>query len=110
MKLIKIVFLLTSVIIFSACSKGPSSSDIESVMSKNLENFNNLIPKALGQNMKFEIHEVKSYGCEEKPDGVYSCDVEIDMTAPVVGRKKDRSKVDFVEREGEWQTVRQFKP
>ncbi len=110
MKLAKLVApLIASAFIFG-CSKGPSESDIKSVMEKNIEEFNSLIPRALGGNMKFEIHEVISHGCKEDKADVYTCDIEVDMTAPVVGRNKDRSNVEFVKRNGEWHTAKAFKP
>ncbi len=110
MKLLKFATPILAATIILGCSKGPSSSDIENVMNNNLNEFNKLMPKALGNNIKFELHEVKNHGCEEKQDGAFICDVEIDMTAPVVGRNKDRSKVEFVKRDGEWATVKAFRP
>lgn len=110
MKLTKLLLLTFSICFLAACSDGPSESDIESVMQKNFDDFSKLVPAGLGQNMKFEIHEVISHGCEVKSENIYVCDVEIDMSAPMVGRKKDRSKVDFTKKDDKWQTTAQFKP
>ncbi len=110
MKLTKILLLTFSICFLAACSDGPSESDIESVMQKNFDDFSELVPAGLGKNMKFEVHEITSYGCEKAPDNIYVCDVEIDMSAPMVGRRKDRSKVEFIQKNGNWQTTAQFKP
>lgn len=110
MKIAKLATPFIATVFLFGCSKGPSESDIESVIKKNVQGYNSLIPRALGGNMKFEIHEVISHGCkEEKPD-VFDCDIEVDMTSPVLGRNKDRSNVEFVKRDGEWHTAEAFKP
>ncbi len=110
MKLTKLLLITFSICFLAACSDGPSESDIESVMQKNFDDFNELVPAGLGTNMKFEIHEIISHGCEKKPDNIYVCDIEVDMSAPMIGRRKDRSKVDFIKKDGNWQTTAQFKP
>jgi len=52
------------------------------------------------------LHEVKKLGCAEAQGAAgYNCDVDIDVTAPFVGRTKNTSKLRLIKGSDGWQIV-----
>jgi hypothetical protein len=84
------------------CSGEPSSGDIEKAMKADIEKANEMFP---GE-MKAELHSVKKVSCvEAKRSAGYNCDVEIDVTAPILGRQKDVGQIRLVKGSDGWVTV-----
>lgn len=75
------------------CSGEPSQDDIRVALEKSVEESNRNVQamggNILGKSLNTEIHAVKKLGCaESKSASGYVCDVEVDMSFPVIGRKK----------------------
>lgn len=92
MKLSHGVLLGVSLVLLTACSKGPSDSEVKAVLQAEVDKLANLTSFA-GLDMKVELHKVTVHGCEEARTDVYRCDVEVDSTAPIVGRSVERTNI-----------------
>ena len=83
----------------AGCSGEPSSGDIEKVVKADVEKVNEQVPES----MKTEVHAVKKISCvEAKESAGYNCDVEIDVTAPLVGRNKSVGQIRMVKGSDGW--------
>ena len=106
----KHLFLAVSAITLTACSGGHSEGDIQAMMEKELEQTNSAVTSMVGADManamRTEIHDVTLHGCDEVRDDVYSCDVEVDLTAPIVGRNVQRSSITLAETDAGWTVTR----
>lgn len=98
--------LLASTLLLSACSNGPSESDIEALLETELEKMSALVSELGGDSMsdmlKVEVHNVTIHSCEEERDDVFRCDVEVDATAPVIGRSVERSEILLAKSDSGW--------
>ncbi|MFO7326642.1 MAG: hypothetical protein DIU62_013105 [Pseudomonadota bacterium] len=104
-----------SVLALSACSAEPSERDIRKAFDASLKQATQDAAEAAAgfglsaddmKEMMPELHGVKKIGCRavEGTEG-YICDVEIDMTAPMVGRQKDTGSVRLVKSSGSWRVL-----
>lgn len=106
--------LAALLLLAAGCSGAPSEADIRAAFEKNIAKSTaslnetaqmfggagKAITDMLG---KAEIHSVKKIGCVEAKDAPgYVCDVEIDMTVPLTGRKKDMTTARFVKGPDGW--------
>jgi hypothetical protein len=98
--------LVTSLLLvvgLAGCSGEPSSGDIEKVVKADVEKVNQVVP----QSMKTEVHAVKKISCvEAKESAGYNCDVEMDVTAPMVGRNKSVGQIRMVKGSDGWVATR----
>ncbi len=98
--------LLTSTLLLAACSSGPSESDIKALLEAELDKMSSMVSEIGGESMsdmlKVEIHDVIIHGCEEERSDVYRCDVEVDATAPVLGRSVERSEILLAKSDNGW--------
>ena len=98
--------LVTSLLLvvgLAGCSGEPSSGDIEKVVKADVEKVNQQVPES----MKTEVHAVKKISCvEAKESAGYNCDVEIDVTAPMVGRNKSVGQIRMVKGSDGWVATR----
>lgn len=91
----------------AGCSSGPSEGDIGKVVKAEIEKsnhqFDNIAGGMMKGKMQTELHSVKKIGCKEAEGSPgYNCDVEIDATAPMVGRHKETAKIRFVKGDDGW--------
>jgi hypothetical protein len=94
---------LLLVLALAGCSGEPSSGDIEKVVKADVEKVNRQVPES----MKTEVHAVKKISCvEAKESAGYNCDVEIDVTAPMVGRNKSVGQIRMVKGSDGWVATR----
>lgn len=96
------------------CSGEPSEADIRAAFERDIaessESLNKTAQMFGGAGKAFtdmlgqaEIHSVKKIGCVEATDAPgYVCDVEVDMTVPLTGRKKDMTQARFVKGPDGW--------
>jgi hypothetical protein len=83
----------------AGCSGEPSSGDIEKVVKADVEKVNQQMPEG----MKTEVHAVKKVSCVEAQESAgYNCDVEIDVTVPMVGRNKSVGQIRMVKGSDGW--------
>ena len=86
-------------LVLAGCSGEPSSGDIEEVVKADMDKANQQMPEG----MKAELHSVKKISCvEAKESAGYNCDVEIDVTAPMVGRNKSVGQIRMVKGSDGW--------
>lgn len=97
-------------LVLAGCSKGPSSADVEALIRAESENITQQM-EALGgafggdlaRAITPEVHSVHVIGCEEVRHNVYRCDLEIDATRPMIGRKSEVTQMEFVRlKDGRW--------
>lgn len=96
------------------CSGEPSEKDIRAALDKDAAKHSQALNqtaqvfggagKALTDMIgTMEIHAVKKIGCVEAKDAPgFVCDVEVDMTSPLAGRKKDMTSARFVKGPDGW--------
>lgn len=107
----------------AGCSGEPSESDMIKATQKNIDLANAQMEKmssmagnlssALGgsakiqlENTKTELHSLKKISCTAAQGSPgYVCDIEIDITAPMVGRNKSVVKARFVKGSDGWQAA-----
>ncbi|SDU30461.1 hypothetical protein [Halopseudomonas salegens] len=98
--------LLASTVLLSACSSGPSESDIKALLEAEMEKMSAMIGELGGDSMsdmlEVEIHKVTIHSCEEERSDVYRCDVEVDATAPVTGRSVERAEIVLAKSDDGW--------
>jgi len=104
------VFLLFT----AGCSGEPSEADIRAAFEKDItkssESLNKTAQMFGGAGKAFtdmlgkaEIHSVKKISCVQATNEPgYVCDVEVDMTVPLTGRKKDMTQARFVKGPDGW--------
>lgn len=102
--------LIASTLLLAACSSGPSESDIKSLLESEVKQLSDALGQMGGADMsdmlKVDIHSVKIHSCEVVRDDVYNCDIEVDATAPVVGRSTDRSQITLAKSDDGWVQAR----
>lgn len=81
-------------ITLSGCSGEPSSSDIEKAVRANVDQSNqqakNFGGKFASDNLLTKVYGVKKVGCAAaQGSSGFNCDVEVDVSAPFVGRSKN---------------------
>lgn len=91
----------------SGCSGGPSNSDIEKAIKANVEQATqqakNMGGSAVSESMLPKVYGVKNLGCAKEKDATgYICDVEVDASAPFVGRSKQVGKMRFIKGSDGW--------
>lgn len=96
----KIVATSFLALALSACSSGPSESDIKSVLEAGASEANAMGGSTFGG---YKIHDVEKVGCEKVADKAYVCDVKIESTAPFVGKQNRTTKIRMVKTKDGWQ-------
>lgn len=103
----KVLYCVCAVAFLSACSAGPSESDIKAALDRAVNQANDMTTKMagkLGAGMRTEILSVRKIGCKEDGAG-YLCDVEMKVKAPVVGEQTTTSSARFVKGSAGWTVV-----
>lgn len=90
----------------SACSTGPSDSDMKAALQKNVDQ---TIGAMLGdgkeaQEAKPKITAVKGLGCKSDGDKAYKCDAEVEITS-MMGKQKNARSIRFVKGSDGWIAV-----
>lgn len=108
------ILSISATILFCAalvgCSGEPSSSEIENAIKASVEQSNQQA-KQIGGSMVSDdmltvVYEAKKVGCAAAEGATgFNCDVELDVSAPFVGRAKKVATIRFVKGSEGWQTV-----
>lgn len=114
MKMLHAALAAVLVLLLAGCLGEPSETDIRAALERNIAKNNEslnqttqmfggagkILTDMIG---KAEIHSVKKIGCVAAKDAPgYVCDVELDMTVPLTGRKKDMTTARFVKGPDGW--------
>lgn len=84
------------------CGGEPSEKDMRAALERQADAARQAAG-AFGAAVSLEYHEVQKLGCEKTGQGnAYVCDVEFDVTAPIVGRQKQSGRIRFVEGDDGW--------
>lgn len=86
------------------CSGEPSESDIAQAVERSFESANQQV-RQFGNhpNLRSQVHSVKKLGCEATAQGnAFLCDVETDVTVPLLGRTKNTGRVRMVKGSDGW--------
>jgi len=103
---VMLVFVLS---ILTGCSSEPSGSDIEKAIQTSVGQAQQMANSSQEGKMLTEafgsttIHAVKKLGCvQAQGQPGYRCDIELDATAPLVGRTKTTSTIRLVKGSDGW--------
>ncbi len=98
--------LIASTLALSACSSGPSESDIKALLESEVDKMTAMVGELGGEKMsdmlKVDIHKVTIHSCEEERNDVYLCDVEVEATSPMTGRSVERSEILLAKSDDGW--------
>jgi hypothetical protein len=104
----KKILLPAFLLLLSACSNEPSQVELKQAVQGQYDKFNSP-SAALGATSpasQFVVHEVKKIGCKKGADAkAYSCDIEVDVTTPLVGRNKSVKTLRVVDEGSHWQVM-----
>ncbi|HEX5658746.1 MAG TPA: hypothetical protein VFX59_16215 [Polyangiales bacterium] len=101
----KILPLALLCLVSMSCSSEPSEGDLTQALQPTNEN-PKIAAAAKSMGLNTELHGLKKLGCEKtEQDNAYLCDVEMDMTAPMVGRRKVPARLRAVSSDGRWVVV-----
>jgi hypothetical protein len=108
-----LLLLVVASIFLSGCSRGPSAKDVDKVVRAQFEQVNTMFRQIggnlFGESTLTEIHEVNKLGCASAKDAAgYNCDIEIDMSAPFVGRSKSVISLRFINTNDGWRIVERW--
>lgn len=98
----------------AGCSGAPSEANIHAAMKKSIDEamqaqtaamqaaFGSLADGASADAF-IELHGVKKLGCEKTSQGnAYICDIETDVTVPLLGRTTQSGRIRMVKGDGGW--------
>lgn len=107
----RIALVLASTVLLSACSGEPSESDLKRVVDGQYNTFN-ASTKSFGitaSAAQFNVHSVKKVGCKKgSAPKEFACDVEVDVTAPLIGRSKSVKNIRVQDNGDAWQVLNVF--
>lgn len=102
---------LLAMLALAGCSGEPTGGDIEKAVKASAEATNQQLKQIGGDllpaSAQTQVHEVKKIGCAKaEGEAGFNCDVEVDMTAPLMGRSKQMQKLRFVKADDGWRIAR----
>jgi len=112
MKMFKIAAVAIFALSLSGCNSEPSESDIQQAAQKNIDDTNAQARKVMSgssinsENMLTKLNSLRKIACD--PNGSnsqYKCKVELDITAPFVGHRKNIVELNVIDDNGEWRLV-----
>lgn len=101
----KKLLLLAAALLAASCSSGPGEADIEAAIRAQFDQMNKMTTQ-MGMGESVTLHSAKSLGCKQA-DGLqgYVCDVELDVSMDMLGRRSYVSPIRFVEADDGWRAV-----
>ena len=114
MKMLHAALAAALALLLAGCLGEPSDADIRAALERNIaknsESLNRTTQMFGGAGQfladmigKAEIHSVRKIDCVAAKDAPgYVCDIELDMTVPLTGRKKDMTSARFVKGPDGW--------
>lgn len=113
MKLFTKIFIISIVTAtLAGCNSEPSESDIQKAIQTKLDDANARASKMMDRygvntdGMLTKLNSIRKISCDESNSSKqYSCKVELDITAPLVGRNKSVTTVSVINDSGKWLVV-----
>jgi hypothetical protein len=105
------LLLILTLLMCTGCSTEPSEADLVKATHIQYDDFNSYTQKLMGRvapESQFTVHSVKKINCKLTEPNGYSCDVEVDITAPGIGRYKSVKNIQLTAVESGWQTKNVF--
>lgn len=104
------VLVIGCATLLTGCKSEPSESDIQSAIQQNVDQSNqqakSIGGKALTDNMLMKVNNIKKLACQDaQSDGSYKCKVEMEVTAPFVGKRQTTGELTFIESDSGWRVV-----
>ena len=100
------VLLPIFVVVLAACSNEPSQGELKQAVQGQYDTFNSqsAAAGATSAASKFIVHDVKKIKCKKGSAAKeYSCDIEVDVTVPLIGRDKSVKTLRLVDEGSHWQ-------
>lgn len=97
----KAIFLTIATLALSGCGGEPSQTDIENVLTKEIEKAQGLIALTGG---KFVLHSVTKEQCT-KINKIWECHVTVDSTKPLLGRSTATDVLKLIKGDSGWIAV-----
>jgi len=93
------------VLLLAGCSSGPSDSEIDAAIRMQFDEMNKMTSQ-MGMGESTKLHSAKSLGCKKATEGQgYVCDVELDVSMAMLGRRSGVSPIRFVKSDDGWRAV-----
>lgn len=106
---IRMSLVVAATILITACSGAPSENDLEALLQAETAKLSKMMASIGGdaaKSMTPVIHDVKINKCKKVRDDVYTCNVDVDATAPIVGRNVDNTDLTVAKTSDGWVPVR----
>ena len=99
----KYLALTATALLLTACGGTPSEKDIRAAIDAQ----HRAIEKASGNvDVGVRLHDVEKIGCQKLASKRFSCDVQIDQTSPIGGRRKQAGTVVLIRSSDGWRVSR----
>jgi hypothetical protein len=87
-----IILVVVSASMLTGCSREPSESNILDAYSHEVDQTNRITRKFSGNAMEIKVNAVKKINCAESTiKGQFNCDVDIDLTLPIIGQNQQKT-------------------
>ncbi len=106
---IRISLLAAATALIAACSGAPSENDIETLLQSETAKLSKMMESIGGEaakSMTPVIHHIKINSCDKVRDEVYTCNIDIDATAPIVGRSVENTEITLAKTSDGWVPAR----
>jgi hypothetical protein len=99
-----LIVILTATTLLMGCSRGPSESDIKTAYTNEVEQTNALTRQFGGDSFAIKVNDLKKVECKKTEDkDQYLCQINVDVTYPIVGRQQQNLKRLLIkDGKGEW--------
>lgn len=110
--LITVSVIALCMVAINGCSSEPSSGDIEKAIRAAVDQENQQAKKMFGEkiatgDMLTKVHEARKVSCAAAQGFPgFNCDVELDVSVPLVGRQKAVKQLRFVKASDGWQVTK----
>lgn len=108
-KIIRLSVMLAATALVAGCSDAPSEKDIATLLQAETEKLSKMMVSIGGDALKSmtpTIHNVKINRCNKVRDEVYTCNIDVDSTAPIIGRSVENTELTLAKTSDGWMPAR----
>ncbi|WP_238556052.1 hypothetical protein [Dickeya sp. NCPPB 3274] len=107
----KAAFCALIAVVLSGCGgREPTEQDIRHAVDDMVAQTNQEIKKKVGtlfnDEMVLKINSLKKLNCIRSENKGYQCNVDLDMSLPLVGNKKEIVNFTFIQDDGSWKLIK----